>query len=325
MGQCNAIPDCSAQNDGGQYEDESSGADEPVHETGSWSAKHGTHAIKESHVPDKDPVEADAILPPRAQNINKTPVDPRRQGPPPSAVATKTFEKSPYAANMASRVPGAGGFRVSEAEDAQDAQDREAGAQPQKPPATLGVLRVNTNPNAWHSPDANTPPSTIPRQLRSAWGTGHGLGPGLPADSTTLLPASPVWSEQVCATPQKLFDPGPARAVCMILYTARTVQHTLAHPVARRYRGEDGEFLFKLDWSTEATQHCTGINSNTWRQTSNPVTEEGPPTGYEPLSVAHTERGFGGLQYNMKTCLLDGSIGLPGDIDVCIRHINDNK
>jgi len=67
-------------------------------------------------------------------------------------------------------------------------------------------------------------------------------------------------------------------------------------------------YEFKLRWPTAASQ-------NIWKQTSNPVTTtNGTVTGYVPVQVAHTDNGWGGLKYNTYgECLLDGSVGVPGN------------
>jgi len=69
-----------------------------------------------------------------------------------------------------------------------------------------------------------------------------------------------------------------------------------------------GPYQFKLRWPTAGSQ-------NIWKQTSNPVTTtNGTVSGYSPIQVNHTDQGWGGLKYNTYgECLLDGSVGIPGD------------
>jgi len=69
------------------------------------------------------------------------------------------------------------------------------------------------------------------------------------------------------------------------------------------YRAPDGSFTFKLYWPEPWNQ---------WQQTSNPVTTPGTGsvTGYSPVSIAHTDNNWGGLQYDDgPDSLLDGSVG----------------
>lgn len=71
-----------------------------------------------------------------------------------------------------------------------------------------------------------------------------------------------------------------------------------------QYRQADG-FTLKMVWPDRE-----GANTQVWRQTSNPVTEtvaHGGVTGYEPIDVSFTSRGWGGLEHGGENSLLDGS------------------
>ena len=70
-------------------------------------------------------------------------------------------------------------------------------------------------------------------------------------------------------------------------------------------RNADGKFTLKLVWP----QHG-GENTQTWRQTSNPVTQtqsHGGVTGYEPIDIHFTAQGWGGLEKGGSNSLLDGT------------------
>jgi len=80
---------------------------------------------------------------------------------------------------------------------------------------------------------------------------------------------------------------------------------------------EDQFIIFR--WSL-----CTKWSQNIWKQTSNPVTTtNGTVSGYQAVEVAHTDQGWGGLKYNVNgACLLDGSVGIPGDWYYAIGSFN---
>lgn len=143
MGQCNAVPDCAAQDGrGNSYIDEdSSDENEPAarRDTASLRAHYGSH--KSEKVP-KRLIDGPVNDVPRNTNADRRqklqrgpsfessaaiqhPRD-TRSAAPPAAVAPKTYQESPYARHMAAEVSGAGGVRVTVAEDERDAQDREA-------------------------------------------------------------------------------------------------------------------------------------------------------------------------------------------------------
>ncbi len=82
-----------------------------------------------------------------------------------------------------------------------------------------------------------------------------------------------------------------------------------------RWRQSDGKFTLKLVWPQRE-----GANSNTWRQTTNPVTSASTAgvEGYEPVDIHFTENtnvclssdgNFRGLERSDGYALLDGSVG----------------
>ena len=99
-----------------------------------------------------------------------------------------------------------------------------------------------------------------------------------------------------------------------------------------QHRDADGAFTFRLVWP--------GSNSQTWRQTSNPVTgaPRGGVEGYEPIDVPYTGCAWGGLERGEGASLLDGSInsgnwwyavgaklghggGIPGPCGVVVQQV----
>ena len=54
-----------------------------------------------------------------------------------------------------------------------------------------------------------------------------------------------------------------------------------------------------------------GENEQTWRQSNNPVTDEGEHGGvtdYAPIDVHFTTQGWGGLEHGGSDSLLDGTV-----------------
>eukprot|EP01045_Picozoa_sp_COSAG04_P022405 COSAG04_NODE_2527_length_3972_cov_3.396463_1_plen_1287_part_10 len=80
------------------------------------------------------------------------------------------------------------------------------------------------------------------------------------------------------------------------------------------FRQADGKFTLKILWPRR-----DGINSNTWRQTSNPLTfTPGEIEGYEPIEIHFTAAGWGGLTNNFdnpQACCAPSSLldGTPGN------------
>jgi hypothetical protein len=71
-------------------------------------------------------------------------------------------------------------------------------------------------------------------------------------------------------------------------------------------RHPDGKFTLKLVWPQRA-----GTNTQTWRQTSNPVTQtqsNGGVSGYESMSTPFSAMEWGGLEKGGSDSLLDGSV-----------------
>jgi hypothetical protein len=70
------------------------------------------------------------------------------------------------------------------------------------------------------------------------------------------------------------------------------------------YRVE-GKFAFRLRWP-----QTEGSKDQIWKQTSNPVTKKSRGVdGYEPVSIAYTGSGWGGLEYNTgSSSVLDGNV-----------------
>ena len=74
------------------------------------------------------------------------------------------------------------------------------------------------------------------------------------------------------------------------------------------FRGDDGKFTFKLVWPRRS-----GVNYNTWKQTTNPVTQRDAVSGYEEVDVNFRGQHWGGLEngyrsYPNTLALLDGSV-----------------
>ena len=72
-------------------------------------------------------------------------------------------------------------------------------------------------------------------------------------------------------------------------------------------RQPDGKFSLKLVWPQRM-----GDNTQTWRQTTNPVTQSqrnGGVIGYERIDVHFTAAGWGGLEKGGADSLLDGTVG----------------
>ena len=65
----------------------------------------------------------------------------------------------------------------------------------------------------------------------------------------------------------------------------------------------DGSFLLKLVWPERV-----GANSQTWKQTTNPVTYRGGVEGYEAVEVNFHSGYWGGLEHGGVHSLLDGSV-----------------
>ena len=75
------------------------------------------------------------------------------------------------------------------------------------------------------------------------------------------------------------------------------------------YKNEKGKFQFILKWPKR-----TGSNSNTWMQSTNPVSYTGAVQGYEAIEVKFTANRWGGLESGLKhggknpIALLDGTV-----------------
>jgi len=69
----------------------------------------------------------------------------------------------------------------------------------------------------------------------------------------------------------------------------------------------NGKFRFKLRWCRPNS--TSDFEDQIWEQTSNPVTTtDGTVTGYSSVNTPYTGEYWGGLAYNGKNCLLDGSV-----------------
>lgn len=73
-------------------------------------------------------------------------------------------------------------------------------------------------------------------------------------------------------------------------------------------RAADGSFSLRLVWPQGAADG-TALQSQTWRQTSNPVTVAGGVTGYQAINVPYTGFNFRGLERSEHSSLLDGAEG----------------
>jgi len=65
------------------------------------------------------------------------------------------------------------------------------------------------------------------------------------------------------------------------------------------------KFTFRMAWPG-----ASGAGTQEWSQTSNPTTvvaASGGVQGYQAIEVSHTDREWGGLEYNGGSCLMDGS------------------
>ena len=71
-----------------------------------------------------------------------------------------------------------------------------------------------------------------------------------------------------------------------------------------RWRQADGKFTMKIVWPQRS-----GENSQTWRQTTNPVTATaGGVEGYEAVQVNFNSQGWAGLEHGGSNSLLDGTV-----------------
>jgi len=133
MGQCNAIPDCSAVDDkGNKYNIESddddlppSAANRSPKQKNPWMLPPADEAIKQTQIQEN---AADAHLGFRSSDpigsMRLVKVKHEDFHPPPAAVVPKTYEKSPYSARMMTEAAGAGGVPASLAEQPEDAKMR---------------------------------------------------------------------------------------------------------------------------------------------------------------------------------------------------------
>lgn len=82
----------------------------------------------------------------------------------------------------------------------------------------------------------------------------------------------------------------------------------------------DGKFTFQLRWPLQWNGHGASRRENVWRQSSNPMMSEEPAVGYEPVLLAVSALGFGGLQRSAssKRSLLHGSTHFASFAEQCM-------
>jgi len=177
--------------------------------------------------------------------------------------------------------------------------------------------------HTWGGLAASSPYALLDGSLSGEWfyavGSYQVWGGAIPAnEGATSVVELYVW-DQISARPNYSYGPTVsngqyvlvARQTLPYLFTASsgwslnendpTSFNYLNLANLESYRS-NGKFQFRLSWPS--------LDNQDWTQTSDP-TKSTTVSGYAPVSVLHTDNGWGGLKLDLKNALLSGSL-TPG-------------